>query len=345
MKIKKNIFPIFLSIILAFVLLDTALYFSHYHYLLGKSTPPQYYFQANKELGYSIVPNFPTTTHVFSNGKYTVWSNSLGCFDEEYRGEEPYIYLTGGSWVWGFAPFEDKWGTIMEKELGIRVVQCGVFGYSTHAELLKTTQDLEYLPSPKLIVVGATAYSDIDTDTNFPQYTVYDGYVTKRLKNEEEYKNFANYCSADVPAHTGIARIRCFLTTHSVLFNLFKSKIRKMVETAFPQLTQSLEQQGVLSHQQGDALPRDYEKHFENILGFKQLAKDKGSKLLFVLINGTDERVTEFLDKEGIDYIGLDYLRGPKFQYKTDGHWNIDGNHSAGSFVSEFILENHLIKE
>ena len=218
-----------------------------------------------------------------------------------------------------------------------------MFGYSTHAELLKTTQDLEGLPSPKLIVVGATAYSDIDTDTNFPQYTVYDGFVTKRLKNEEEYKNFANYCSADIPTYAEIARIRCFLTTHSVLFNLFKSKIRKIVEV-FPQLTQKLEQQGVLAHQQGDAIPKDYEKHFKNILGFKQLAKDKGAQLLFVLINGTDERIVEFMDKEEINYIDLEDLSDQKFKYKTDGHWNIEGNHLAGAAVSKFITENSLIK-
>jgi len=57
---------------------------------------------------------------------YPIWSNSIGCFDKEHTRYDPYIYFAGDSFTWGYAPFEEQFGTLVEKMTGVRILKCGV---------------------------------------------------------------------------------------------------------------------------------------------------------------------------------------------------------------------------
>ncbi len=360
-KIKSyfiNITLSILSIFICFFILDFALHFTPYRHQLKREVYPRNYFVADDELGYVIAKNVATTTHYFADGSYAIWSNELGCFDQSSTDIDKYIYLTGDSFAWGFAPYEDKWGNKIEKLTDTRVAKCGIGGYGTKQELLKTKRDLLVLPKPQLIILGYLSGNDIEDDNNFPNYSVYKGYLVNNLykgQTKEEadkiYNNNFEYCSAN-PANHFVAGIKCWFNNHSIIYNLLKDNTRVLALKILPQN---------LLIKMGLIVNADNKKAFEldevslssnllNILNFRVLAKNNKSDLLVVLIPGKNEKQKEFLKAMNIRYIDLDIefaKYDPNYKkdlyWKKDGHWNKKGNHLAGYIVSKYILENNLL--
>ncbi|MEK7607390.1 MAG: hypothetical protein AAB484_00490 [Patescibacteria group bacterium] len=340
------------------VVIDFALYFTQKRSSITKLVYPRFYFVKDSELGHDISPNFATTTHFFEDFSYPIWSNDLGCFDTDYVGETPYIYMAGDSLTWGFSPFDDMWGKRLETLLGMRTVKCGVTGgYGTKQELIKTKRSLSRLPSPNLIIVGYFEGNDVIEDANFPSNTVYNGYLVRNLAKdgvsqalaEEKYARFDKYCTIEILLHPIIQRTRCLLSNHSVLYNLVKKDIRKALISLFPQST--LINSGLIARE--IVLPdarseTEYKKHLDNVLDFKKLAVEENSKLLFVLMSGENEKLKLFLDREEISYVDFhpifeEYSKIKSLRWKINGHHNIDGNHLLGFVVSKFIIENDLV--
>ncbi len=140
---------IVLSIMAALTLLETALRFTPYRYLLTRDRHLRYYYQADLAKGFDIAPNVKRKRLSVDNRiEFPIWSNELGCFDEPYHGEQPFILLVGDSFTHSFAPFPDKWGTRIEQALHYRVLKCGVTGYGTRQELLKATESYRQGPAP-----------------------------------------------------------------------------------------------------------------------------------------------------------------------------------------------------
>ena len=351
------------SVIVTLIATDLFLYyFTHYRYAITKLDYPRFYFVKDPELGTDISLNFATSTHYFEDAAFPVWSNNLGCFDTNYDGETPYIYMTGDSLAWGFSPFDDTWGKKVETFAGIRTVKCGVTGgYGTKQELLRTSRHLSKLPAPNLIIVEYTQVNDFDEDANFPINTVHDGYLVPNLAKggvtesqaEEKYALFDKYCTIEPSLYPIISRTRCFFSNHSVLYNLFRKRIRDVLVSVFPH--SALENIGLIAPNR--PIPEaktdiEWEKHLNNILGFKKLAEEKNSKLLFVLYLTPGDKTTEklklFLNENGIVYLDLSqifekYSKAKPLIWKLNGHWNIAGNHIVGLMVSKFIIENDLV--
>ncbi|HEY4500589.1 MAG TPA: hypothetical protein VJH25_02225 [Candidatus Paceibacterota bacterium] len=362
--IKKhtvNIFLIIGSVVATIVFIDIALHFTHYKYAIRRDNYPRYYFVKDDELGLDISLNFATGTHYFDDAAFPVWSNNIGCFDRDYTGETPYIYMAGDSLTWSFVPFEDSWGKKIEELLETRTVKCGVTGgYGTKQEYIKASRLFSKLPAPELIIVGYTKINDFDDDANFPINTVHNGYLVKNLAKggvteaeaEEKYIRFDKYCTIDALTHPIIQRTRCFLGNYSVLYNLIKGDIRSKLPLVFPRLARKLESMGVFAPQQVTPDVKsntEYEKHLQNIVAFKNLAQSEGSKLLFVLGHFDNEKLKSFLEGEGIAYIDLrlifeEHSKTEPLIWPKDGHWNIAGNELVGRVVSDYIIEHNLIQ-
>jgi lysophospholipase L1-like esterase len=358
-KNKTNILLSMASIIVTVVAVDIVLYFSHYRYHISRNLYPQFYFKKDIEIGHDIALNVATTTHVFEDFEYPVWSNNLGCFDTNYTGETPYIYMAGDSLTWGFAPFEDKWGTKIQSYLGIRTLKCGVTGgYGTQQEYIKADRLLaKLLEPPKLIIVEYFGGNDIDEDANFPINTIYNGYLVPNIAKgstteamaQEKYARFDATCSREVSSHPIIQQVRCFLSNHSVLYNLVKKDIRDWVTSILPK--EMFEKIDLIAHEKVAVMQStdaSYKQHLENILKFKELAKEKNANLLFVLFPYENEQTKVFLEKEKIAYIDLTpitdiYKKITPLNWKINGHTNIAGDHLIGAVVSKYIIENNLV--
>lgn len=321
-------------------------------------TFPRYYWESSERLGYDIAPNRASLRHKFADGEHDIWSNDMGCFDEPFDKkavnggqEKKLIYLTGDSFTWGFTDFEHKWGTILEKETGVRVLKCAVDGYGTKQEFLKTENHLKEIPTPNLIVVGYLGANDIEDDLRFPNFTIHSGY---RIPSGYIY-----------PGMNQAQKFKVWINTHSTLFNFIKPNIRNVFSKVLPDsiLTRyHIIDTGPLKN------PRFEETntvalnaHFENILAFKKLAADKNTQLLFVLIPSKDDlglnglqisqsnqKTKEFLIKHKIRFLDLyepfaaalkDNQNSKPLYWSQDGHWNIEGNQLAGSVVSKYVIE------
>ena len=148
---------------------------------------PRNYHKPDAMNGHDISPNYPPTAvphvdYVEAFGTpFTVSSNELGCRDAPMSTAEPYLLLLGDSYAWGYVPFESAFGTLLEKAMGVRVVKCGVSGYGPRHERYKLEQVVKQIGPPKLVVVAYYVGNDLVDDYLYPEYTVIDGYMVRKV--------------------------------------------------------------------------------------------------------------------------------------------------------------------
>jgi hypothetical protein len=293
---------------------------------------PRPYYVASDERGFDIGFSQATTSHVFTDGSFSVWSNELGCFDMSYSNEES-IYVTGDSFAWGFSDFDDKWGTLLEKKIGTRVLKCGVDGYGTKQELLKAREIIGRLEKkPNRIIVSYLGANDVDDDLAFPHYTVIDGYRVPIYQG--------------VATATPLARFKRFMTAHSGLYNMSKNSIRNVFSRQAPVATSTT---GYTEAQ--------YKNNFKNIYGFIGLATTTNASLTIVLVPSKAELVAgqttynnelkKYLQAfPAVQVIDLypdfkaHFDRGEQLYWKKDGHWNEAGNKLAAELIARAISPN-----
>jgi len=294
------------------VLLETALRFTSYRYLLTRDRHLRYYYQFDPVKGYDIKPNVKGITLSVDNRiEYRIRSNELGCFDEPYRGEQEFILLAGDSFTHSFAPFPDKWGTQIEKLLHYRVLKCGVTGYGTKQELLKAAEIIARVRHrPRLIIVGYF-WNDLGDDYSFPSLTVIDGFLVdatkykdpetgqlSKEKLEKQYTLWDRWFSGAHPLSFG-EKIRYYLDQHLIVMNLINDALVRV----FPGKKNAFgETDKFLAFQEVQPWAREvWKRHLENLAAFKDLAAANQAKLLVVLIP-TNTQVYPFLEaRRGLD--------------------------------------------
>jgi hypothetical protein len=322
-----------LSVMAVIVLLEIALRFTSYRYLLTRDRHLRYYYQADLVKGFDIAPNVKGKRMSVDNRvEFDIWSNELGCFDRPYKGEPNFILLVGDSFTHAYAPFPDKWGTQIEKLLHYRVLKCGVSGYGTKQELLKAAEIIARLHhQPRLIIVGYF-WNDLSDDYSFPDLTVIDGFLVEstrykdpktnqlsKAKLEEKYTFWDRWFSGDYPLSFG-EMIRYYLDQHLIVMNLINDAVVKL----FPGKLAQTDPTHFLAFQEDQPWAQEvWRRHLQNLAAFKDLAAANQANLLVVLIPtntqvypflaphpGLDlERpnkiLARFLKARGIDYLDL----------------------------------------
>ena len=149
---------------------------------------PQHYFKNSADRGFDIAPGINATAWTpLESGPYQVWGNSFGCFDKEWPlMKRPDVYLAGDSFTWGYAPFDKKFGSIIEKKTSFSVMKCGVAHTGQRHQFSKFKEislTAGYFPS---IVVVNLAGNDIENDFAFPHSKVIDGWLVEDTYLEEK---------------------------------------------------------------------------------------------------------------------------------------------------------------
>ena len=385
-KLKRflaNLTLILASLLAVALLLEAALHFTPFRRLLLRDRQIRYYYQFDAAKGFDIRPNVGKmrTSVDYNSVEYDIWSNELGCFDEPYRGEPDLILLVGDSFTHSYAPFEDKWGTRIEKLLNYRVLKAGVNGYGTRQELLKAREIITRIHrSPRLIIVGYF-WNDLDDDFSFPNLTVVDGYLVPsarykdprsgRLSVEtlEKPYTFWDKLAGNYPLSFR-EMTNLFLERHFILVNLIDDSLVRLFPPHYS-YTSPLDFTAFSPTPPAGA----WAKHEENLKAFQELAAAQGAELLVVLIptniqvypfltggrqidlTRPDRILGEFFQREQIRYLDLlplfrkyadqtprRYLSSNKDLYwRANSHWNIKGNHLAGLLVSREILKHNLV--
>ncbi len=373
---------ILLSFIAVIVLLETALRFTAYRYLLTRDRHLRYYYQADLRKGFDIAPNVKEKRLSVDNRvEFDIWSNELGCFDRPYRGETDYLLLVGDSFTHSYAPFPDKWGTQIEQLLQSRVLKCGVSGYGTKQELLKAAEIIARTRhQPRLIIVGYF-WNDLSDDYSFPNLTVIDGFLVESAKYkdpktsqlskeklEKRYTLWDRWFSGAYPLSFG-ELVRYYLDQHLIVMNLLNDALVKFFpgkDHAFADTNKFL-----AFHDDQPWVREVWERHLQNLEAFKDLAAANQANLLVVLIptntqvypflethQGLDlERpnkiLGQFFKAQGIDYLDLlplmrtyaDQKPRPSLNPEKDLYWRYNSHWSIrGEHLAGLLVSRYILE-
>jgi len=381
-KIKiLNAGLILVSIVLVIILLEVILRFTHYDILITQYEEFRNYYVADRNKGYDIKPNVGKfQSNVDEEVYFPVWSNALGCFDEPYKGERDYILLLGDSFVFGHAPFTDKWGSQVEKLLGYRVLKGGVDSYGTKQEFLKGKEIIKMTKtSPRLIIVGYF-WPSLERDYCFPNQTVIDGYLVYQNELKDVKTGETVFSRKKLEEKFGLLssspliKIKNFIKRESIIGKLIISAVKDKI---MGPSENNIYKNVPISFLDFPWIENAWENNFKNIKSIQSLAEQNGAQLLIVIIPTKEQvypflfdwksagldrerpnkKLTTFFNRTGIKYIDLLPLfekyadqRPRKFlspskdlYWRYDGHWNIKGNDLAGLLVAKYILEHNLI--
>ncbi len=189
----KIIFANLGSILLVIALFDLAMYkllpesytagFKEYRKAPAPEAPghskyPKDYFVEHSVRGFDIGPN-RKSSHWVEGIDYPIWSNSLACFDNEHSEYERYVYFAGDSFTWGYAPFEQKFGTLVEQQTGTDILKCGVTHTGQRHQFEKFHNIVEQLDSPPKAVFVFYSSNDMANDYAHPHTAVVRGWLVE----------------------------------------------------------------------------------------------------------------------------------------------------------------------
>lgn len=381
-RFALNLGLIALSVMAVIVLLEIALRFTTYRYLLTRDRHLRYYYQADLDKGFDIAPNVKGKRMSVDNRvEFDIWSNELGCFDEPYHGEKSFILLVGDSFTHSFAPFPDMWGTRMEKLLHYRVLKCGVSGYGTYQELLKAKEIIAKVKNrPQLIVVGYF-WNDLSDDYSFPDLTVIDGFLVEsdkykdpktdqlsKEKLEKRYTFWDRWVGGDYPLSFG-EMIRYYLDQHLVVINLINDAVVRI----FPAKKYDYAYANkFLAFQEEQPWSREvWKRHLQNLAAFKDLAAANQANLLVVLIptntqvypflvphqdldlERPNKILERFMKANGIDYLDLlplmrayaDETPRPALNPEKDLYWRQNSHWSIrGDHLVGLLVSRYILE-
>ena len=158
--------------------------------------------------------------HLIRKGedKYNKWGNKLGCFDDKnFNIDDGYILSMGDSTSWGYTSNNTRWNNLLEKKIDYPVLSCGVSGFSTKQQLMKTKRIIiELNKMPKIIILQYSFQNDLFEDSLFPFYTVKYG----QLSITKKYKSYLTGEIQEIKKSKLQKKIIIFLRSHSYLYNL-----------------------------------------------------------------------------------------------------------------------------
>ena len=304
-------------------------------------------YRGSDSRGFDIVPG--VRTYAWHAGTdipvYEIWGNSVSCFDDEPPpGTPPDIYLAGDSFTWGYAPYEAKFGTIIERETGLLVYACGVPHTGMRHQFDKFLETAESFPGWPALVIVNVFNSDIANDFAFPHTWVVDGVWVEgaHLTREKAEAQARRLTPEQKAAASG--RLRYYLKTYSATANILNTAKRIL-------LGQRLSPPSIPEYYDPATYPIEdeiAEPHRKVVRQWIAHAREHGYELRFALIPhepaiGTDVYAAyrRFLAEAGA--VAWDFeahvrdagLEPESLYWKRDFHFSPEGNAAYAAFLMD----------
>ena len=370
--ILVNTGVVIVSTVISLVAIEAVLHaFDSRHFIpyrgSGKELARDYYV-ADPDMGYDIRKNVAQNTFTFAHGTFTIFSNSYGCFEKEAPVPDKYILMIGDSMVWGYAPYEHKWGTRLEEILDRRIVKCGLSASGTAHQLIKAKRTVERVGhNPQIIILGYYG-NDFPDDFVFPQQVVIDGIRTSNVKkidlkngevtrfSDDELRGSLNNISR------GEVGLKGLIARNSVVANILWERVKgTQFHAAFGDILGHIRNPSTvnLRRMRDDGIgwvEEVWRRHLQNVLKIKSFAQEIGAELVIFLIPSPRRRdysdIEPFLRKH--DIMHLDLSRGlyqivgspenlKDLHWRFDGHWNNWGNEAAALVSARFLVRQGRI--
>lgn len=330
----------------------------------GRGSYPKDYFVANASRGFDIGPGRQARHYIQELGFYEIWGNELGCFDRPVTPADldpGFVYLAGDSFTWGYAPLDQHFGTLLERQIGQRVLKCGVTHTGQAHQLDKLNEILlKFRQTPELVIVNVFA-NDIANDFAHPHATVIEGWQIDNVglvppdqlisldaamlqgRIREKLEHYAQ--------DSGSARqwFRRYSISYQLVLRLTGQQKKKKKRSERPNYRSIYD----LYPESGEHpfLQPIGEPNRVRLLEWKAHAISHGYALLFALIPPVSEAAnTEhfsdlrgFLGDNGMQYADFtEYLRdigitdAGELYWPSNQHFNIGGNLVYAAFLTEF---------
>lgn len=377
-----NIGLVVISIVMTVLLAEVVLRFTPYGRL--RNTIPRYYYVPDNMLGHDIAISQPERIWTFRDQieiDFKISSNELGCFDRPYNGEKRPILLVGDSFTWGYVPFENLYGTIVERLVNKRILKCGVVGYGPKEEGIKIRKVLDKLHIlPELIIVGYIIGNDLEDDYLYPQRTVIDGYMVYKKSLDRNTGKVTEFSEKDLVAKLSkFNKFKIYLSQNFCVYILLEKVplLRKVAaKLGLAEPSEQPQPTPLIYDLSPDRLPwigAAWEKHLGNLREIKSISASYNSRLLIVLIPAREQiydflrpdvrdgdwyyakkRLAAFFDKEGIEYIDLapllrEYIDNTPRKFldiKRDLYWRYDGHYNSnGHQLTALLVAKYIIEK
>ncbi len=349
-KISKNIFLLFTSLTIFFLLTEIVLRLIIGTSILSHDKNDSDYIQYDKDVKYIYKKNIKT---IIKNNDYqiNVEINSFGYRDKEWKLQtnNKNILIVGDSYTAGFGiNVEDRWPNVLSNLLNTNPINkydlynAAVSGYNLE-QMEKTIEKLIPIVKPRKVILGLTI--DALDRLNDP-YVYFHGFSLKQSKapyakiygNELYFHHFKN---------SFLRAIEYYPLKYSVLYNFIISKLiilkQKFIYDKNRQNNNSvlIKTKNILAELNSKLNGENIKLIILPIIQHKAREK-KFSKLVLERYND----LKSFCENNSIQYVDLlpkfkEALTGIKsFWINKDPHWNKQANEVAAK-----VLFQNLTKE
>ncbi len=317
--------------------------------------------EANNETIYSTKPNLNLTVEE-EEFSYTVKTNSEGFRDKDFSAQNiknGLIFSVGDSMTFGQGvELEETFSNILEKELALPVFNLGVNGFTTFQEYRLFEKYFKKYP-PNTVILNIYFGNDIAENSGIINRTIDKRPVQKNRHDATTFEKIKTFFRETLGLHSYMFFAQRF---DNLMIKLnFKAPLRLNTFTI------KLFDQTSLDDKE---LIMGYEKTFNYILKFKELAQKNNVNLLVVLMSPRfqvrdsewknaqnkyefggrvlvrdlpNKQFRQFFEKESIKYIDLyepfKAASDGTLYYNYDGHWTAKGHRLAANEILKALSE------
>ena len=325
---------------------------------------PKNYFENNNERGFDIkISVIPTKTQLPNEIQkpYDIFSNSIGCFDNEKKeNENPIIYLAGDSFTWGFSPYEKRFSNILAKELyNYEIYNCGVPHTGQFHQYSKFLEIFENLKNLNTVIVNIYE-NDIENDLFFPHSKVVNGYLVDNkswcsnnnkinilTKSEKDLQD--NFNNISIPNKI-ISKLAKYSATANISYFFYK-KIKTtyfsnlLNKTNCPKYSNNIYEYSK-KYENNNFHLDDY---LNNLQYWINHSKNNNYDLIFSLIpNKYSQRketdiIYNYVKNQNIkifsfnNYILTNKIEKKNLYWKNDHHFNLIGHNEYANYLKQII--------
>lgn len=246
------------------------------------------YYRPSPTRGFDIAPGARSVAwHLPEVRPYDIWGNALGCFDDEPAGAAaPDVYFAGDSFTWGFAPYEAKFGTILERETGLRIHACGVNHTGQRHQFEKFLEVSGRLDGwPELVIVNVYT-NDIANDFAHPHSTVRNGVLVDTVFVRRGPNGLERHPVPEWQVAFESSRAGRFLKAHSATANIVDRMFSTLVNPIL------LDQPHLMAIYSADTYPIRADlaaPNREAVQRWLRHSREQGYDLVFSLIPERDD--------------------------------------------------------
>ena len=340
-----------------------------WRYLTVDETPvfPKRYFQESPDLGIDLSENHSEQKLTLRGPSHEISTNRFGCYDYNRNVGDDYVLVIGGDLAWGYVPINNHWATVVETELGNRVVKCGIPGTGTATHLKKAKSVIEAIGKPPKLIILLYENNDFVDDVVFPNHMMMGDHRVARFRWMDLETGYVERYDRDsyeiAQKNKSILfrkkpKIERLLTHKSALYHLgyhFLSQEKERRQTSENRITRIDERDLLQEELQQGWLDNEIASHINNLKEIKKLAEWHSANLLILTNDLYPEQrgaqVQEWFDQAVAHQLDVGRVVRKKAErqnknYKFDFYsfWNKRGNQMAGFEILDYIKSNSVLK-